>query len=136
LNSAFDDFVNPTGATISNYVGHKLPDAPKFNLGTTLNYTIPWKVPGNTSLFAKYRYISLYYLDFTNTPQNTIHGQNYLDFGAQYAFPQDRLTLRLNVTNALDRTYRINGSYIPTVPVYTAQYNPPRLIMGTVQYKF
>jgi iron complex outermembrane recepter protein len=136
LNSAFDDFVNPTGATISNYVGHKLPDAPKFNLGTTLNYAIPWKVPGNTSLFAKYRYISLYYLDFTNTPQNTIHAQNYLDFGAQYAFPQDRLTLRLNVTNALDRTYRINGSYIPTIPVYTAQYDPPRLIMGTVQYKF
>jgi hypothetical protein len=22
------------------------------------------------------------------------------------------------------------GSYIPTIPVYTAHYNPPRLIMG------
>ena len=80
--------------------------------------------------------MSDYYLDFTNTPQNTIGSQSYLDLGLQYAFPQNRLTLGLDVTNALDRTYRINGSYIPSIPVYTAQYNPPRLIMGTVRYSF
>jgi iron complex outermembrane receptor protein len=136
LNSAFDEFVNPTGAAISSYAGHKLPDAPKFNGSAAADYTIPWEVPGHTSAFVKYQLISLYYLDFTNTPQNTIHSQNYLDFGLQYATPRVPLTFALTVNNALDHTYRINGSFIPTIPVYTAQYNPPRLIMGTVRYNF
>jgi len=136
LNSAFDEFINPTGTSLSDYVGHKLPNAPKYNTGTSLNYTLPWSVPGATTGFIKYRWMSDYYLDFTNTPQNTIGSQSYLDLGLQYAFPQNRLTLGLDVTNALDRTYRINGSYIPSIPVYTAQYNPPRLIMGTVRYSF
>jgi outer membrane receptor protein involved in Fe transport len=46
------------------------------------------------------------------------------------------LTFNLNVTILLDRTYRINGSYLPTIPVYTTQYNPPRTIIGTVRYNF
>jgi iron complex outermembrane recepter protein len=136
LNSAFDEFVNPTGAALSDYVGHKLPDAPRFNLGASANYTIPWAVPGKTSAFIKYQLLSLYYLDFTNTPQNTIHSQNYLNLGLEYATPRVPLTFNLTATNALNRTYRINGSYIPTIPVYTAQYNPPRLIIGTVRYSF
>ena len=80
--------------------------------------------------------ISQYYLDFTNTPQNTIHGQSYLDLGLQYELPRAPLDVSLSVTNALDRTYRINGSNLPTIPIYTAQYNPPRLILGTVRYRF
>jgi len=136
LNSAFDQFLNPSGASLSDYVGNNLPDAPKFNLGTALNYTLPWAAPGTTSGFVKYRWISHYYLDFTNTPTNTIGSQTYVDLGLQYKFPEERVTVSLDVTNAFDHTYRINGSYIPSIPVYTAQYNPPRLIMGTLRYSF
>ena len=136
LESAFDEFLDPTGAAISNYVGHQLPDAPKFNAGAALNYSLPWSVPGKTSAFVKYQLISQYYLDFTNTARNTIHSQNYLDLGAEYDLPHAPVELSLGVTNALDHTYRINGSYLPTIPIYTAQYNPPRLILGTVRYRF
>ncbi len=67
----------------------------------------------------------------------SFHAQNYVDLGLQYTSPhEEALTFNLNVTNLLDRTYRINGSYLPTIPVYAAQYNPPRTIIGTVRYSF
>ena len=136
LDSKFVDFANPTGAAGSNFVGKKLPYAPKVSAGSSLIYKAQLAGGGTLRLDASAQYIRRQFADAANSALLAIPNQTYLHFGASYTTADDQWTFSMRVRNAQDKTYVLLRTRIPPLGVDAGYYNPPRTALFTAKYDF
>lgn len=136
LDSKFVDFVNPTGAPGSNFVGNRLPYAPRTSAGTSLVYKAA--LPDGSGLRADLsaQYIARQFADAANTGLLAIPSQTYLHLGAAYTTADGHWTFSLRVRNAENKTYVLIRTRIPPLGVDSAYYNPPRTVLLTARYDY
>jgi len=136
LRTRIDQFENPTGAAVSDYVGNELPYASRLSLSANLEHVQP--LPGGSSLdvTASLQHLSRQYTDLRDSASGTIAAQTYVHLGASWLSPDRRWTLSLRVRNATDRTYVVLRTTIPSVDVDAANYNAPRTFLATVRRDF
>jgi iron complex outermembrane receptor protein len=136
LRTRIDQFENPTGAAISDYVGHELPYASHFSLSASLEHQQPLADGSALDFNAALQHLSKQYTDLQNSANGSIVPQTYLNLGASWLSPQRRWTFSLRVRNVTDRTYIVLRSTIPSVGVDAANYDAPRTWIATVRHDF
>jgi iron complex outermembrane recepter protein len=136
LRSRFEKFANPTGAAVTNYVGHELPYAPKVTLGSSLSHVESLDGGGEISLNGSLRYLASQFADVANAALLQLPSQTYVDLGAAYLTANHRWTFALRVKNLTNKTYALLRSRIPPLGVDAAYYNPPRTVLVTARYDF
>jgi iron complex outermembrane recepter protein len=136
LRTRIDQFANPTGATVSDYVGNELPYASRFSLSASFEHVQP--LPGGSSLdfTAALQHLSRQYTDLQNSATGAIVAQTTVNLGAAWMTPERQWTFSLRVRNLTDRTYVVLRTRIPSVDVDAANYNAPRTFLATVRRDF
>ena len=136
LRTRFDKFDNPTGQAATDYVGHRLPFAPQFSLGTTLEHVQPLPDGSSLDLMASLRHLSRQYSNVQNTPLTSVPRQTYIDLGASWLTPERHWTFSLRVRNLTDRAYVTLRTVIPSAGVDAGYYNAPRTVIATARHDF
>ncbi len=136
LRTRFDQFDNPTGQAATNYVGHRLPFAPQFSLGATLEHVHPLANGSSLDLTASLRQLSRQYADVQNTALTAVPAQTCVDASAAWLTPERRWTFSLRVRNLTDRAYVTLRTTIPSAGVDAGYYNAPRTVIATVRHDF
>jgi iron complex outermembrane receptor protein len=136
LRSRIDEFENPTGAAVSDYVGHELPYASRLSLSTSFEHVQPLPDGSALDFTAALQHLSRQYADVQNTALTAIGPQTYLNLGAAWMTPERHWTFSLRVRNATNRTYVVLRTMIPSVDVDAANYNAPRTFLATVRHDF
>jgi iron complex outermembrane receptor protein len=136
LNTRFDEFVNPTGAANADYTGNSVPNAPRWSGSTAVGYVLPLPTAGPLRVHAAVNYIESNFTDIANTPILRTSGQTYLNGGLDYAPDGHHWSLHGIVKNALNRTYVLGRSIVPSLDTNTSTYNPPRTYLITARYDF
>ena len=73
----------------------QLPFSPKWTLYSQGAYALPLPLPGTTRIGADASYVTSYFSDVLNRPQNVIGSQLYFDAFVSYAAPGARTAQRL-----------------------------------------
>jgi len=136
LRTRIDAFENPTGAAVSNYVGHELPYASHLSLSVNFEHRQPLPDGSSLGLTAALQHLSRQYTDVQNSATGAIVAQTCLNLGASWLTPGRGWTLSLRVRNLTNRTYVVLRTKIPSVEVDAANYNAPRTILATVRHDF
>jgi iron complex outermembrane receptor protein len=136
LRSRIDQFANPTGAALSNYVGNELPYASHLSLSTNFEHVQPLPDGSSLDFTAALQHLSRQYADVQNTAPIAIGPQTYVNAGASWMSPEHQWTVSLRVRNLTNRTYVTLRSTIPSVGVDAANYNAPRTWMATLRRDF
>jgi iron complex outermembrane receptor protein len=136
LRTRFDEFENPSGQAATNYVGHRLPFAPQFSLGTTLEHVVPLPDGSSLDFTTSLRHLSRQYADVQNTPLTAVPPQTYVDLSASWLASERRWTVTLRVRNLTDRAYVTLRTVIPPASVDAGYYNAPRTVIATVRHDF
>ena len=137
LRTAFDEFVNPTGAATSDFTGNEVPYAPRYTGSARVNYDAPLgALPGALRLNGSVSYVEGSFTDIANTPAFRPDDQTYVDAGAEYTNESGRWSIGVLVKNALDEDYVLGRSVNALLSTNTASYNPPRTWLGTFRYQF
>ncbi len=136
LRTRIDQFENPTGAAVSDYVGNELPYASHLSLSANFEHVQP--LPGGSALdfTAALQHLSRQYSDVQNTALTAIGPQTYVNLGAAWMTPERQWTFSLRVRNLANRTYVVLRTRIPSVDVDAANYDAPRTWMATVRHDF
>jgi len=136
LRTRIDQFANPTGASVSNYVGNELPYASHLSLSTNFEHQQPLPDGSALDFTAALQHLSRQYSDVQNSATGLIVPQTYLNLGVGWVSPERQWTVSLRVRNATDRTYVVLHTKIPSVNVDAANYNAPRTFVATVRHDF
>ncbi|MDP3812185.1 MAG: TonB-dependent receptor [Hydrogenophaga sp.] len=136
LRSKFVDFVNPTGAPGTNFVGNRLPYAPNISLGTSITHLQPLDTGGTLAWNASLKYFGSQYLDVANSPSMRVPPQTYVDVGASYFLLGGRWTISLQVKNLTNRDYVLLRVRAPPLGIDAGFYNPPRTVLLGARYDF
>jgi iron complex outermembrane receptor protein len=136
LRTRIVQFENPTGATVSNYVGNELPYASHFSLSASFEHRQPLPDGSALDFTAALQHLSRQFTDLQNSASGTTVPQTILNLGASWTTPERHWTFSLRVRNATNRTYVVLRSTIPSVAVDAANYNAPRTVLATVRHDF
>ena len=130
LASRIDAFDNPTGSVAGNVVGHHLPNAPAFTLGTSLHHQVPVG-DGVLSLEVSAQHLRRQFSDLANTAALTIPAQSYLN--AYLSWRSGPWTVALRARNITDKAYPLLRFVVPPLGVDASYYNPPRTVLLSVR---
>jgi iron complex outermembrane receptor protein len=136
LRTRIDQFENPTGAAISNYVGNELPYASHLSLSLNFEHVQALTDGSSLGFTAALQHLSRQYTDVQNSATGTIVPQTCVNLGASWSTPQRGWTFSLRVRNLTNRTYVVLRTKIPSVDVDAANYNAPRTFLATVRHDF
>jgi iron complex outermembrane receptor protein len=136
LRSRIEQFANPTGAAVSNYVGNELPYASHLSLSANFEHVQPLRDGSSLDFTAALQHLSRQYSDVQNTVPIAIGPQTYVNLGASWMSPERQWTVSLRVRNLTNRAYVVLRTTIPSVGVDSANYNAPRTWMLTLRHDF
>ncbi|WP_437883826.1 TonB-dependent receptor [Pseudomonas sp. LRF_L74] len=137
LRTRFDEYLNPTGAANSNFVGYDLPNSPRWSGRLDATYRIPLKSGGDFDLGASLRYEDESYSSVSADREMTKSpAQTYVDLGGYYTTGDGRWTYSLTVKNLFDRDYALPGSYNATTGYDNVLYNRERQVSLGLKYQF
>ncbi|PWB82412.1 MAG: hypothetical protein C3F11_12040 [Methylocystaceae bacterium] len=137
IKSAFDTFVNPTGAANSNYTGNRVPFVSTAQFGGSVEYTLPVDLPGQLKANAYAKYISPFYSDIANTLPFRVGEQFYVGLGANYQPNNEPWSVFVRVTNLLNNQPRVlTNGYQPSRGEYEVTYAPPLQVSGGLAWEF
>lgn len=136
LRSRIEEFANPTGAAISNYVGNELPYASHLSMSAELEHTQPLSDGSSLDFIAALQHLSRQYADVQNTAAIAIEPQTYVNIGVRWMSPERRWTFSVRARNVTNRSYVVLRTMIPSVGVDAANYNAPRTWLATLRRDF
>jgi len=136
LRSRIEQFANPTGAAISNYVGNELPYASHLSLSARFGHVEPLPDGSSLEFSATLQHLSRQYADVQNTAAIAIEPQTYVNLATSWASPEHRWTFSVRVRNVANRTHVVLRTMIPSVDVDAANYNAPRTWLATLRRDF
>lgn len=136
LRSRIDEFANPTGAAISNYVGNELPYASHLSLSARIAHVQPLPDGSALEFNATWQHLSRQYADVQNTAAIAIEPQTYVNLATSWSSPERRWTVSVRVRNLTNRTHVVLRTMIPSVDVDAANYNAPRTWLATLRRDF
>lgn len=132
LRSEFDSYVNPSGASTSDYVGQALPNAPELAASLRLGYTLDFANGGSLRLHGSVRHLDEYYTAITPTREYTKYPTTtYVDGGVTYTTPSGQWRFTLDGHNLQDRDY-----ILPSFNDASFTYNKPRSVQFRVSYDY
>ena len=123
LASRIDAFDNPTGSVAGKVVGHHLPNAPAFTLGTSLHHQAAL-AEGVLSLEVSAQHLHRQFSDLANNAALVIPAQTYVN--AQLSYRSGSWTVALRAKNLADKAYPLLRAVVPPLGVDASYYNPPR----------
>lgn len=113
-------------------VGLDFPFSPKWQIGGSISYDLPFKTSGKWQVAADAQYESHRYFDLYNTEQVAVRGQTFVNGSFGYTTEDGDLQVGVNVRNILNLRRPQQGSYAPTnagrYPTYYVAYNEPRMV--------
>lgn len=136
LRSRIEEFANPTGAALSNYVGNELPYASHVSLSARFGHVHPLPDGSALEFTAALQHLSRQYADVQNTAAIAIAPQTYLNLATSWAGPERHWSFSVRVRNVTNRTYVVLRTMIPSVDVDAANYNAPRTWVATLRRDF
>lgn len=136
LRTRIDEFANPTGAAISNYVGNQLPYASHLSLSARFGHVQPLPDGSALEFTATLQHLSKQFADVQNTAAIAIEPQTYLNLATSWTSPEHRWTFSVHVRNVTNRTHVVLRTMIPSVDVDAANYNAPRTWLATLRRDF
>ena len=136
LRTRIDEFANPTGAAISNYVGNELPYASHLSLSARFGHVQPLPDGSSLEFSATLQHLSRQYADVQNTAAIAIEPQTYVNLASIWSSPERRWTFSVRVRNVTNRTHVVLRTMIPSVDVDAANYNAPRTWLVTLRRDF
>lgn len=136
LRTRIEEFANPTGAAISNYVGNELPYASHVSLSARFGHVQPLPDGSSLEFSSTLQRLSRQYADVQNTAAIAIEPQTYLNLATSWASPERRWTFSVRVRNVTNRTHVVLRTMIPSVDVDAANYNAPRTWLATLRHDF
>ncbi len=136
LRTRIDQFANPTGAAVSDYVGNELPYASHLSLSANFEHVQPLPDGSSLDFTAALQHLSRQYTDIQNSATGAVVPQTTVNLGAAWMTPQRQWTFSLRVRNLTNRTYVVLRTRIPSVDVDAANYNAPRTLLATVRHDF
>jgi iron complex outermembrane receptor protein len=136
LRTRVMQFENPTGATVSDYVGNELPYASHFSLSASFDHLQPLPDGSTLDFTAALQHLSRQYTDIQNSASGAVVPQTYLNMGLSWMTPERHWTMSVRVRNVTNRTYVVLHTVIPSVNVDAANYNSPRTVVATLRHDF
>lgn len=139
MHSRFDSFENPTGAANTDYVGQALPFAPKFTLGASGTYTLPFASGASARFNGTVHHESSSFSEITTSRNLTKFPiQTYVDASIAVVSPGGHWTYSVTAKNLLGTNYRlpVAGAYSPSSGIYGFISNYPRQVMFRVRRDF
>nr|WP_232793204.1 TonB-dependent receptor [Caulobacter hibisci] len=122
---------------VRNTNGNKPPKLPKAQGAITLTHTADVG-PGQLRSWAEALYRGGFqYRIFNDGARDRVPGYTAVNIGAEYALTDRPVTLRLSVTNLLDKA-GVNSRYTNPFGRFTTsqEYIAPRQVIATVRYEF
>lgn len=136
LRSRIDEFANPTGASLSNYVGNELPYASHLSLSARFSHVQPLPNGSSLEFSATLQRLAKQFADVQNNPALAIEPQTYVNLSANWSSPEHPWSVSLRVRNATNRTHVVLRTMIPSADVDAANYNAPRTWLATLRRDF
>lgn len=136
LHSRFGRFVNPSGAATSDYVGHRLPNAPRVSLGTSLAHQAPLASGASLSAELSAQYIGRQASEVSNNPLLEIPAQVLVNASATYRAAERHWSFSLRLKNIGDKAYPLLRNRIAPLGIDATYYNPPRTVLASARYDF
>jgi iron complex outermembrane recepter protein len=136
LHSRFEHFVNPSGAAATNYVGNRLPNAPRASFGTSLSHQQPMASGAVLAGEVSAQYIGRQASEVSNNPLLEIPAQVYLNASATWRAAGGHWSYSLRLKNIGDKTYPLLRNRIAVLGVDAAYYNAPRTVLLDARYDF
>jgi iron complex outermembrane receptor protein len=133
LNTRYVSFLNAGGEGV-NATGNQLPFSPRWTLYSQADYALHLHVPGTTRIGLDASYLTAYFSDVLNRPQNTIASQLYFDTFVSYAAPDGHWTVSLTGHNLADRRYFQSLSYAGSKNSWEGPVSPPRTVFLKIAY--
>ena len=136
LRTRIEQFENPTGAAVSDYVGNELPFASHLSLSMNFEHQQPLPDGSALDFMAALQHLSRQYTDLQNSAAGATVAQTTVNLGAGWTTPERRWTFSLRVRNVTNRSYIVLRTTIPSVNVDAANYNAPRTFLATARHDF
>lgn len=136
LRSRIAQFANPTGAPETNFVGHELPNAPRFTMGASLYQLLPLAGGGDVSADLSTQYLRHSFSDLANTALVAVPNQLYWNAALGWRPAASRWQFAVRGRNLSNRSYPLMRTRVPTLGVDSSYYNPPRTVLLTARYDF
>lgn len=137
LETQFDEYLNPTGADATNYVGYDLPNSPRWSGSLQLQHRHELANAGEVRVWSALRYEDESYSsvsitrDMTRTPT-----QVYVDLAGSYTTSDGLWTFSVTAKNLFDRDFALPGSYTPSLGFHNVLYNRERQVAVGVRREF
>jgi iron complex outermembrane recepter protein len=136
LHSRFGSFVNPSGATATDYVGNRLPNAPRVSLGTGVTHQAPLASGAALAADLSVQYIGRQASEVSNNPLLEIPAQTYWNAAATYRAAARHWSYSLRLKNIGNKAYPMLRNRIPALGLDSTFYNAPRTVLASVRYDF
>ena len=119
------------------YDGKQVPNAPRWQYFSALDYDLPWQSKGVWSLGIDYFFRTEQFSDLLNTPGAIGEAQEIINLSASFKPNNSHFSYALTVRNAADRRFDqggTRGNGVTTINATT--YNDPRLVLFRVRYDY
>ncbi|MDV6330802.1 TonB-dependent receptor [Asticcacaulis sp. 201] len=138
--SLLETKVLSAGGAASNaalYDGKQVPNAPRWQYFSALDYELPWQTNGIWKVGAEYYFRTKQFSDLVNTPDMIGVAQEIVNLSASFKLNNSHFAYSLTVRNADDRRYDQGGTRGNGVTaINAATYNDPRLVLFRVRYDY
>ncbi len=134
LGSRIDEFANPAGTSTGDVVGHKLPNAAPFNLGTSIHHEKMLANGAALGIELSAIHIRPQFLDVANNPLTRVPAQTYLNGDLSWRSPGRHWTVSLRAKNLAGKSYAMLRQVIPPLGIDASYYNPPRTVLLSVRH--
>ena len=138
--SQLETKVIKAGGAASNgitYDGKQVPNAPRWQYFSAIDYDLPFHTGGTWTLGADYFFRTRQFSDLLNTPAAIGVAQEIVNLSASFKPDNSHLSYALTVRNALDRRFDQGGTAGNSVTTINATtFNDPRLVLLRVRYEY
>jgi len=136
LHSRVKRFDNPSGAAATDYVGHRLPNAPRASFGASLAHQEPLASGAALAGEISAQYIGRQASELSNNPLLEIPAQVYLNASATYRTAERHWSFSLRLKNIGDKAYPMLRNRIVPLGLDATYWNAPRTVLATARYDF
>ncbi len=119
------------------YDGKQVPNAPRWQYFSALDYDLPWQANGVWKVGAEYFFRTRQFSDLANSLSAIGEAQEVVNLSASFRPNASHFTYALTVRNALDRRFDQGGTAGNSVTTSNAAtFNDPRLVLFRVRYDY
>ncbi len=138
--SLLDTKVLTAGGATTNaalYDGKQVPNAPRWQYFSALDYDLPWTASGVWSVGAEYFFRTKQFSDLVNTPAAKGVSQEIVNLSASFRPDNSKWSWSLSVRNVFDRRFDQGGTAGNGVTSINATtFNDPRLVLLRARYDY